>query len=740
MIEELAELAIPGLTGDVHVNVQIDGLATTPGRDASVLYEERVGGLPRCSVSMSLGGAVDDIRDLFGKEATVAIQRGMLAPPRSFRGIVRSGSMRAGVAQLELVPALWLLSQTRDSRVYQDMTVPEIVQKVVNELLGDRRYEVRLELTESYAPREYVVQHRESHLQLLVRLMFEEGIWFTFDPDDDHEILVLADSNKNRPLIENGREGVVTVTNGDLGAREQARPLMVRRSVGASEAVVSGFDWSNPGLHVEGSESGRTRLPLEVHQHDATHHGGYNGSQYTTHDADRQARLTRDRLALGRTSWMLETSVVNARSGQLLELMGGGEQDGRYFVISSRLNVHGSTVLSTLQVVPEELTYRPPAPGRGRMPGPETATVVGPGEVHADKHGRVKVQFHWDRRGQNDEHSSAWIRVAQAWAGGGHGTVFIPRVGAEVVVSYLGGDPDRPVITGGLYNGSNAPPVDLPGGAMTAGFSSSSGSLLMDDGGGSVALSSKGDMTESVGGGKSVSVGGPASMSYSGGVATEVSGGLAAQTFGGGALTTIAGGETRSVSGGSILEIAGTALSKHAGDVIREIVGKAATKITGELGEEIEGDVKRRVRGSVTDEIEGPLTQRAESVTQTISGALGITANAAASLQTAGTLTVVSSEATFTSHTSLTLDSPALELTGQSFTRAFAADTVMAQTVTTIASALVTTAERAISERGVVLDKAASVMQELGSRIESVGTDVRQAKVSLGTADILMIG
>jgi type VI secretion system secreted protein VgrG len=124
----------------------------------------------------------------------------------------------------------------------------------------------------------------------------------------------------------------------------------------------------------------------------------------------------------------------------------------------------GGNYTNSLDVIPADVPYRPPQPHRPSMPGPETATVVGPAgeEIHTDRHGRIKVQFHWDRQGQNDEHSSAWIRVAQGWAGTGWGFVFIPRIGMEVIVSFLGGDPDRPVVTGCLYNGTHPPPYTLP--------------------------------------------------------------------------------------------------------------------------------------------------------------------------------------------------------------------------------------------------------------------------------------
>src|SRR5690606_20946379 len=152
----------------------------------------------------------------------------------------------------------------------------------------------------------------------------------------------------------------------------------------------------------------------------------------------------------------------------MFELVGTDEHDDRYLIlgIDARLSTdeNGGELQTSMDVIRAKTPYRPPAPRRPVVPGPETATVVGPPgeEIHTDRHGRVKVQFHWDRQGQRNEHSSAWIRVTQGWAGTGWGFMFIPRIGMEVVVSFLGGDPDRPIVTGCVYNGANTPPYPLP--------------------------------------------------------------------------------------------------------------------------------------------------------------------------------------------------------------------------------------------------------------------------------------
>jgi type VI secretion system secreted protein VgrG len=381
---------------------------------------------------------------------------------------------------VDVAPALWLATQSLDSRVYQDLTVPELVEKVSNELLGGRSRTVKRDLTQTYEKHEYLVQHRESHFDFISRLMREEGIFFYFDHDEDeseHEVLILADSNTNRPLVRPNHDGVVEYEEQEnqREGREVAFHVHREQHIGPTDAVVRGYDWTNPGLNVHHERTERAdwngpRLEVYDHHHAVRHHGyDDGGGSYRSHTADRHSRLRTERLDLARNRWTVGTTVVTAQPGHVFELQGADTHDGRYLIVamasSGGSEGHGGgEYTSSLEVIPADMPYRPPQPQRPSMPGPETATVVGPAgeEIYTDKHGRIKVQFHWDRQGQNDEHSSTWIRVAQGWAGTGWGFLFIPRIGMEVIVSFLGGDPDRPVVTGCLYNGTHPTPYALP--------------------------------------------------------------------------------------------------------------------------------------------------------------------------------------------------------------------------------------------------------------------------------------
>lgn len=422
-----------------------------------------------------------DEQELLSKDVTLGIERG--EERRHFRGIIRRASVRRAqehqVLQLDVAPALWLADETLDSRVYQDVSVPDLVEQVITELLGDRQRKVKRELTETYEPHEYLVQHRESHFQFLDRLMREEGIFFYFDHDEDdseHEVLVMGDSNSNRPLVRAAHDGVIEFEEEEnrREGREVAFAVHSEQRVGASDAVVRGFDWTNPNLNVENEQKDRAnwsgpRLEVYDHNHSVRHHGyDEGGGSYKSHTADRRARIEAERLDLSRKRWNVSTTVVTAQPGHTFDLQGADLHDGRYMIVSMTSTgsggEDGGTYTNSLRVIPTSMPYHPPAVERRLMPGPETATVVGPDgeEIHTDKHGRIKVQFHWDRQGQRNEKSSAWMRVAQNWAGAGWGFVFIPRIGMEVIVSFLGGDPDRPIVTGCVYNGDHPLPLDLP--------------------------------------------------------------------------------------------------------------------------------------------------------------------------------------------------------------------------------------------------------------------------------------
>lgn len=475
------DTSVPGVRDDVSADLEIED-QDTRFHVVSVDLHERLGTHGDGFVTAIYPATTHiDRRELLSKNACVTLHRGDRV--RRYRGIIKQASLgrveEGQALRIEITPALWLLTETLDSRIYQDKTVPDLVEEIVDELLSGRRRTVRRELTETYEAHEYLVQHRESHYAFLSRLCQEEGIFIYFDHDDDdsdHEVLVLADSNDNRPEVLDGEGDTIPFDASEAARRGREIAFYVgsEHRVGATDAVVRGYDWSSPALEVQHEKTDRGRFAgpkLEVYDHHhALRHARYDegAGTYRAHDADKRARMHTERLDLARAQWDVGTTVLGATPGKVFELSGADDHDDRYLVVGASSRAHlssgGGDFENTLQVVPRDLPYRPPPPPRRSMPGPETATVVGPAgeEIHTDQHGRIRVKFHWDRLGRSDETASAWIRVAHAWAGAGFGSIFVPRVGMEVLVSFLGGDPDRPVVTGCLYNGDNRVPYPLP--------------------------------------------------------------------------------------------------------------------------------------------------------------------------------------------------------------------------------------------------------------------------------------
>ncbi len=461
--------------GDVHYSLEVEGIGTELPVTFVQLYE-RLGAVPQATFRARVPDHAHlDGGELLGGEARLTIERGDAR--RSFQGIVRHASLdedRDGTyVTLEVVPALWLATQSVDFRIYQDLTVPELIERLIPELLSSRPQGVRNEVTRKYEKHEYLVQYHESHLEFLSRLCDEEGIWFYFDHDSgDHEVLVLGDSNEKRPPVSHG--GAIRFASSENLAIAGEAVLAVSHdeSLGVENVVVSGYDWSNPSLSIKEVDepAKHSSSAFEVHDHfHAVRHHRYEESagQYKKHTAGAQAAMQKERLHLTRHRWTVRTTVVAARAGHALEITDADRHDGRYFIVgvsaTGRAGSHGGNYDNELEMIPESVSYRAPLPDRRIARGPETATVVGPDgdEIHTDQHGRVKVQFHWDRLGEKNEHSSAWLRVQQNWAGPGWGFVFIPRIGMEVIVQFLGGDPDRPIVTGCLYNGENRTPYKL---------------------------------------------------------------------------------------------------------------------------------------------------------------------------------------------------------------------------------------------------------------------------------------
>ncbi len=417
----------------------------------------------------------DDIKpeELVGKPITATLRTDDDGR-RYFNGVIRRLIGGPAVARqfrryrLEVVPWLWFLTRTSDCRIFQNKTVPDIVKSIFTEL-GFDAFETS-GLTGKYVQREYCVQYRETDFAFVSRLFEEEGIFYFFTHENGKHTLVLADRptifrfcGENRikysgsDILEHHistwehqyqfqpgawAHGEFNFETPRLDLTTQTRTVIPLPGVEHFEL----YDY--PGLYQK-KPDGETLAKVRIEEQEAS---------YDTVLADSNCRTlyAGGKFTLSKHDSPIETGksyaiiAVEHEASAPSYLVGGGE---------SYYRNHFSCIPASAPFRPSRTTPRP------LIHGSQTAIVVGPAgeEIHTDRYGRVKVQFHWDRYGKYDEKSSCWIRVSQSWAGRQWGAQVLPRIGMEVIVEFLEGNPDRPLVTGFLNNADGMPPYALPG-------------------------------------------------------------------------------------------------------------------------------------------------------------------------------------------------------------------------------------------------------------------------------------
>lgn len=438
---------------------------------------------------------------MLGKNAVLIVRRG--GGERFFHGILTRTehggvltveSENTALLRVELEPAVCALKHTCDSRIFQNVDVVAILREVLAPLSAYGRQFDLDGLKTTYPVREYTVQYNESDFVFLSRLAAEEGITFFFDhkgklEDRAYEKLIFADDNADFvefKSIDGSTKVEVSESAGEDSDTERIFAFCRTDELGATSSAVRDYDWTNPESEQSKVETlgildaqGRERT---VYASTAeTTIGEYDDGQtaYTKIDIVARASLLQERLHNHDITFAGESVVTGFMPGHKLKL-DAHPLDGfndREYLLTSVTHYGGLSAAraNTTDRYRNELTAirvtagegdRPPVPYRPPLATPwprihsvQTARVVGPdvagAEIHTDDHGRVKVQFHWDRHGTRTDRSSCFIRVAQQWAGKGYGFVFIPRIGHEVLVSFIEGNPDRPIIIGSVYNGDN---------------------------------------------------------------------------------------------------------------------------------------------------------------------------------------------------------------------------------------------------------------------------------------------
>jgi type VI secretion system secreted protein VgrG len=420
--------------------------------------QEQISGLFHYRLELRSGGVDVDPAALLGQKATVTLQYAS-GQPRHINGVItrftQSGTGTAYVAELR--PWLWQLGLTLDSQVFQNLSVPDIIEKVFGAFgLTD----FKRSLLATYNPREYCVQYQESALDFVSRLMEEEGICYFFEHTADKHTLVLADAGGAHQACP-GLDPLAW----DDGSRswpvdDVVRDLEFGQQLVPGTATVNDYNFETPdaSLKTQAQAGGAT---------DQWDRYEYPAGFAKTPAGESIASL---RLATAEFAQEQMSGVTNCRglaAGYKFTLRSypRSAANREYTLQELNLTADQSGLRASFVAFPSTTTFRParvtPKPV---IAGAQTALVVGKEgeEIWTDKYGRVMVQFPWDRVGKKDEQSSCWIRVAQAWSGKAWGSVFLPRIGQEVVVSFLEGNPDRPLITGAVYNASQVPPYSLP--------------------------------------------------------------------------------------------------------------------------------------------------------------------------------------------------------------------------------------------------------------------------------------
>jgi type VI secretion system secreted protein VgrG len=424
--------------------------------------------------------------DILGKSVTVKVAL-QDDSTRYFNGYVTRFSSGGTYGRYRRYSATvhpwpWFLSRTADCRIFQDKTVPEIVKIVLEE---HPTHSFKTSLSSSYSKWDYCVQYRETDLNFVCRLLEQEGIYFFFTHEDGKHTMVLTDSYRGHTAFQ--KKAVPFIAPEDL-ARPDIEHIDSWLHTGEVQSglwVHTDYDFERPSVNLKTQKQGVYKYAQgngEIFD--------YPGEYIQKSDGDHLASARMDELDAQYETVQGAANVKKMSVGSLFTLEKGprADQNVEHLVVAASYDLQygdyeaipdrsGAEYRCGFVAMASKQQFRPKrATPKPFVQGPQTAVVVGPGgeEIYTDKYGRVKVMFHWDRLGKKDENSSCWIRVSHPWAGKAWGAVAIPRIGQEVIVDFLEGDPDQPIITGRVYNAEQMPPYALPANKTQTGIKSRS--------------------------------------------------------------------------------------------------------------------------------------------------------------------------------------------------------------------------------------------------------------------------
>jgi type VI secretion system secreted protein VgrG len=423
-----------------------------------------------------------DYDSIVGKRAIIKISLAD-GPVTFFNGVVNSFTqggthfietdarpVTLAVYRATLVPWTWLLTCSSNCRIFQEKTIIEIIQHIFDE---KQLTDYSLRLHGNYPKREYCVQYRESDFNFISRLMEEEGIFYFFEHQKNKHTLVLADALSEYKPCPLRRTVYYRPQEAGFQTEDLVKEWNICQEIRPGTYTHTDFNFETPTTNLKSQTESNYDKQFELYD--------FPGKYSKTADGVQLSRVRLEEEQTPRTQIEGSSNCLGFVSCFTFELKDFYRKDkNKTYLLTSITHDYdqansfrssrepGASVFeytNRFQCIPSDTLFR--APRTTPVPvvhGTQTAIVVGPHgeEIYTDDHARVKVQFHWDRLGKNDEKSSCWIRVSQNWAGTGWGVMMIPRIGQEVVVDFLEGDPDRPIITGRVYNGLSTPPYPLP--------------------------------------------------------------------------------------------------------------------------------------------------------------------------------------------------------------------------------------------------------------------------------------
>ena len=458
----------------VEIKFKVPGL-DQDWRVISLHGEEWVSRLHRFELLLGAPSSTVSLDKVIGKSGLVTVQS--VGGSRFFHGIVnrleqRESGRKFTVYAATLVPEAWRLTRRVDCRIFQKQGAHKIIKSVLDAAKIKHTFQHRG--NQSPLEREYCVQYRETDWDFISRLLEEEGYYYYFEHSKDQHLLRISNNSTVAADVAGGGDLRFVGPASEMPGDEHLFMLNLRQELCSGMVSLTDYNFENPSASLMVQSAASRDMNLELYDYPGLYDAQAKGktvSQVRLEEVQARAVIMEgqstaprfncglcfsldghDRPDLNKKKFLL-TRVSHHADKSATDLESGALDD--------RCTYH-----NTFTCIPRQTPLHPPR--TTPMPvvlGAQTALVVGPSteEIHTDKHGRVKVQFHWDRLGQGNQHSSCWVRVSQLWAGQGWGAMFIPRIGQEVIVDFLEGNPDRPIITGRVYHAQNPPPYTLPG-------------------------------------------------------------------------------------------------------------------------------------------------------------------------------------------------------------------------------------------------------------------------------------